>query len=64
MKKEFVDFVKSKKVSKSKDNKSFNIIKSNIMKRIKTSTTTNNPSKFFQKKKFRKKSRFLYRKKI
>ena len=49
MKKEFIDFVKSKKVSKSKDNKSFNIIKNNIMKKIKTSTT-NNPSKFIQKK--------------
>ena len=63
MKKEFVDFVKSKKVSKSKDNKSFNIIKSNIMKRIKTSTTTNNPSKFFQKKNSEKNQGFFTEKK-
>jgi len=49
MKNEYIDFVKTKKVSKSKDNKSFNIIKNNIMKKIKTSTT-NNPSKFIPKK--------------
>ena len=49
MKKEIIDFVKIKKVSKSKDNKSFNIIKNNIMKKIKTSTT-NNPGKFIPKK--------------
>ena len=62
MKKEFVDFVKSKKVSKSKDNKSFNIIKNNIMKKIKTSTT-NNPSKFFQKKISEKNQSFFTEKK-
>ena len=62
MKKEFVDFVKSKKVSKSKDNKSFNIIKNNIMKKIKTNTT-NNPSKFFQKRISEKNEGFFTEKK-
>ena len=62
MKKDIIDFVKSKKVSKSKDNKSFNIIRNNIMKKIKT-TTTNNPSKFYQKKNSEKNQGFFTEKK-
>ena len=59
MKKDFIEITKTKKLSKSKDNKTYNILKNRIIGKIKSKNSNANHHNTFTQKKFYKKQNMI-----